>query len=295
MLHGRGSLLVAASLLGFCGCVENDSQSGASHQNAPARQNTNSAFDAERAGAIEGRVVWDGPVPDVPSFNFLPGPDVMPPNGTPPPNPMRPRVDPASKGVADVVVFLRGIDAAKARPWPHAPVSVELTRREMRVVQGEIVSRIGFIRRGDSFEAASREPTYHALRARGAAFFTLPFVDADRPSRRQLDHLGIVDLSSGSGLYWLHARLLVVDHPYYVRTDQDGRFRLDQVPAGRYEAVCWLPSWIVAHKDRDPESGLISRVIFAPPIEQSEMITVDAGRACEMQFSWNMGKAVAAH
>jgi hypothetical protein len=287
-LNSGGPILCVVVLFGLSGCIDEGPQPTAPDESVPAISGASAAFDAENTVSIEGRVIWDGEVPEVPPLTVVPAPDLMPPDVKAPMNPFRPLINPASKGVEDVIVFLRGVDSARARPWPHAPVRVEQTCRQIAVVQGEATSRFGFVRRGDSFESLSRDSAYHALRARGAAFFTLPFVDADRPSRRRLDNLGVVELSSGAGLYWLHARLLVVDHPYYTRTDHEGRFRLEQVPAGRYEAVCWMPSWVVARKDRDPESGLISRVVFAPAVEWSAAVTVDARAVGSVQFALSM-------
>jgi hypothetical protein len=292
-MHGRSLPLIASLLLALAGCIDESAPSNPLVPAAPPQQNA--AFDVVNTGTIVGQVVWDGPIPDVAPFVVFATPDLPAQDGkllTHEPNPFRPIVDPASKGVADAVVFLRGIDPNKARPWPHAPVRIEQQHRRIQVVQGDATSRVGFVRAGDSIEAVNRDPEYHALRARGAAFFTLPFADRDRPSYKQLKRSGIVELSSAAGYYWMQAHLFVVEHGYYARTDREGRFRLEQVPAGNYEAVCWMPSWIVARKDRDPESSLIARAVFAPSLEQTMPIGVRAGAANRLRFTGSEGKIV---
>jgi hypothetical protein len=154
-------------------------------------------------------------------------------------------------------------------------------------VQGSQTSRVGFVRRGDSIAAVNCDGEFHALRGRGTAFFSLPLVDRDRPTARRLEQAGIVELSSAAGYYWMQAHLFVVDHPYYSRTDRQGRFRLEQVPAGNYEVVCWMPNWVVARKERDPESGLISRAVFAPPLEQMAPVVVLPRAMSSMRFAWS--------
>lgn len=38
---------------------------------------------------------------------------------------------------------------------------------------------------------------------------------------------------------WMHAHLLVAEHPYHVVTDADGRFQLDDVPPGVWTLRVW--------------------------------------------------------
>ena len=82
----------------------------------------------------------------------------------------------------------------------------------------------------------------------------------------------------------MRAYLFVDDHPYYARTDSDGRFSLNQVPPGRYQVVCWLPSWKEAAHSRDLETGLITRMILGPPAEQSKEPELEAGAKADMSF-----------
>jgi hypothetical protein len=293
-MHGRIRPLVGAlGLLVLMGCA--DEEPPAAPPEEPGLATAGTQFDPANTGSVEGRVVWQGPVPEVPPFPVYFAPENLPPDGKRvgrEPNPFRPLVDSDGGGVQAGVVFLRGIDPAWARPWPHDRVCVEQRGRQIRVVQGGQAGRVGFVRRGDLIEVVNRDPEYHALRARGAAFFSLPFVDADRPSTRRLDQSGLVWLSSGAGYFWMQAHLLVDDQPYYARTDRAGRFRLEQVPAGRYEAVCWLPSWVVTKREREPENGLVSRIRFAPPAEQTAHVEVRAGATGVLHFVWTTEKVV---
>jgi hypothetical protein len=151
-------------------------------------------------------------------------------------------------------------------------------------------ARTGFVHRGQSVEMASREPVFHILRASGSAFFSLTFPNPDRPRVRSLTEPGLVELSSGAGYYWMRAYLFVDDHPYYTRTDAQGYYQLSQVPPGRYQVVCWLPNWNVARHDRDPESTVISRLFFRPPVEREQHVEVRASGAVAADFT--MSKAL---
>jgi hypothetical protein len=226
-------------------------------------------FDAATVGTIRGQVTWQGTIPEVPGYHspVSPGSEHA---GQPRhlwPNPSVPRIDPASKGVAGAVVFLRGVDPRRARPWDHKPVRVELRDYQIHICQGDHEGKTGFVRRGDTITMLSRQSLYHALRVRGAAFFTRAFPDADQPCNHRLDHCGLAELSSGCGYFWMRGWLFVDDHPYYTHSDAEGRFSLAQVPPGSYELVCWLPNWHEASRELDAETALICRLTFRPPIE----------------------------
>jgi hypothetical protein len=255
-----------------------------------------SAFDAATAGTVRGRVTWQGALPSVPPFeirSFLlagePGMDRLIRE-----NPNAPEIDPATRGVGNAVVFLRHVDARKGRPWHHPPLRVEHRDRRLHVVQGDCDSRVGFGRRGEEVEIVSREKAFNSLSASGAAFFTLALPDPDRPRRRRLSAGGLVELSSGAGHYWMRAYLFVDEHPYYARTDKHGRFQLDEVPPGRYEVVCWMPSWQVERQERDPETSLVVRHFFRPPVEQRRQVTVEAGSGAALDFAASQGMFEAA-
>jgi hypothetical protein len=282
-MHGRKMLCLFFPPILLCGC--NDARP----QGAQTSSSTEVAgsFHADETGAIEGRVTWDGPIPDVPVFkihgNHNDGKEHL--TNLVRKNPNAPVIDPATKGVNQAVVFLRGIDPAKAKPWDHLPIVIDQSDLDLAILQGNERVHAGFVRRGDEISAISRDKFYHALRASGAAFFTLPFMDANKPTRRRLEKNGLVELSSGAGHYWMRGYLFVADHPYFTRTDKEGRFKLAQVPAGKYQLVCWLPNWKIARHDRDPETALVTRVYFEPSFERERGVEVTRKGTITVDFT----------
>jgi hypothetical protein len=270
----KGIGLTFGCLLLAQGCM--DPEACIPHGSRKKTATKNTFFDRNKAGTIRGQVTWHGEIPSIPPFQVRsnwPLGTIGPP-GQLRANPHVPRIDSHSRGVADAVVFLRGIDPARARPWDLPPVKVEMRGRQFHIYQGESESQIGFVHRGAAVTVVSHDPAFHSLHADNACFFTLAFPDSDQPSTRQLRNKGLVDLTSAAGYYWMRGYLFVDDHPYYARTDKRGKFTLPQVPPGQYELVCWLPNWHVERQERDPESSLPARLYFAPPAEVVKAVTV---------------------
>jgi hypothetical protein len=231
-----------------------------------------------------GRVVWEGEVPRVPPLTGWVDLSYEAGGGckVERENPHVPSVDPRTRGLRNAVVFLRGVDARRARPWDHLPVRIEQRDYRFHIQQGETDSLWGFVRQGDSIEMVSAQPVFHSLHACGATFFTLAFPAADsRVRARRLTAKGRVELTSAAGYFWMRAHLFVDNHPYYTRTDAEGRFALKQVPPGCYDVVCWVPSWREQQRERGAENAQVFRLRFQPPVELKQKVEVrDGATAC---------------
>jgi hypothetical protein len=227
------------------------------------------------AGTVRGRVVWDGPVPAVSPF-----PASLPAGtgyrGGERPNPFAPAVS-EDGGLGGVVASVAGVAAAD-RPWPFPPVRVVHADFRIRVHQGDLgPAAVGIVRRGDAVLVRSEEPVPATVRARGAAFFTVPLPGRGATASRTLHTPGWVELTSGSLFYWAAADLLVADHPFHAVTAADGSFEIRHVPAGRRAVVVRVRDWRPAGRDRDPETGLIARQRYRPPQEFRAAVEVAPG------------------
>jgi len=246
------------------------------------------AFDPARCGTITGAVRWHGALPVVPPISLIQVP--KPPDGkTEIGNPNAPRV--ATDGaVAGAIIYLSGVDPRRAKHWDHPAVSVEVTRSTLIVRQGSAEGRCGVALAGTavglvSREPGSAEPALHSIRGRGAAYFTQMVTVADRTVNRVLSEPGIVELSSGSGYFWLRAYLAVCEHPYVAVTGADGSFRFNQVPDGEYEVHCWKANWHIDRLERDPESLGPVRLYYQSPVELRQRVAAKAGKAESIEFA----------
>jgi hypothetical protein len=237
------------------------------------------------AATLQGCVFWRGPRPNVPPIEGTLNARVE--NGVRPqvrhPNPNAPHID-SSGHVESALIWLTHIDPSHAKPWDLPPVRVQLSDYRFHIKQGPADALCGFVRVDDRIELKSTDQAFHAVHGDGAAFFSLTLPDPNRPVSRTLSRPGIVELSSAAGYIWMRAYLLVSAHPYVARTDSNGRFSIGGIPAGNYDVIAWLPSWREAGHDRDPETAILTRLRFRPPVEQTQPVKLSAGQRATVEF-----------
>jgi hypothetical protein len=249
-------------------------------------------YDPAAAGEVAGRVTWAGDMPAVPPFQAPVSPLCEQVRGPKRdwPNPNAPVIDPQNRGVGSAVVFLRGVDPRRARPWDLDPAHVELRDYQIRIRQGDADGAVGFIRRGDEIRLESKQNAFHSIQARGADFFALTFPGEGTVRGRVLDRNGVVELSSNAGQFWMRAYLFVDDHPYYARTAADGRYALPKAPPGDYDLVCWMADWREASHEIDADTRLVSRLTFRPPLQVVRHVHIDPGGTATADFELSLGE-----
>lgn len=274
------------AVAGGCGRANSQPKIPSALPLAPLANN----FDPVVSGIIRGQVIWQGEIPNIRPFLVRANPT----GGSAlaqrqiQPNPNAPVIHLQNHGVGNAVIFFRGVDSTKAKPWNRPPVRVEQRDLHLHIHQGDSDSPFGFVRRGDPIQMISCDSYFHSLHVGGASFFTLAFPDPNQPLSRPLTERGVVELTSAAGYFWMRSYLFVDDHPYYTRTDSEGRFTLDQVPPGKYEVVCWMPSWLEDRHERDPESGLITRLFFRQAVTLVQKVELERQDLKEIRFTVSM-------
>jgi plastocyanin len=135
--------------------------------------------------------------------------------------------------VADAAVFLMPADASVTLPANGSLTAV------MDQVAYQFVPRVLVVRTGtDVTFPNSDNVRHHVYSFSEAKRFELPlYAGTVHPSVR-FDRAGLVTL--GCNIHDdMVGYVLVVDTPYFGKTDAAGRVRLEGVPAGRYDATVW--------------------------------------------------------
>ena len=162
----RCTLWIACAALALAGCADAPTPPSLS---VPELAPMGEGFDAARSGTIAGKVAWRGDVPVVPSFRSVAEPfaPVTPLHLAQPP--VREYANPNAPQLASAVVFLRGVDPSRSRPWDHPPTRVEIHKQRFAIAQrGERL--VGFVRAGEEVKIVSRDSLFHSVQGRGAAF-----------------------------------------------------------------------------------------------------------------------------
>ena len=166
-------------------------------------------------------------------------------------------VNPKNKGVRWVVVWLVDADDYKKAPPIH-PDLKEVKQKEVVLDQpccqfephivcsreGQTLTarNSGAIPHNTKIDSPGDNPNLNPLIPAGASV-SIPDWKADwRPS-----------LASCGIHPWMTAYVRVFDHPYFAVTDEDGRFKIDKAPVGKYRIVAWQES--VGYLDKGLKRG----------------------------------------
>lgn len=201
------------------------------------------------SGAIEGTVTWNGQLP--PKVSSACGPIDNPT--------LRVTKDRAVRGV---IVYIENITVGRSMPYYSRPASVGgmLAKRGCTLVPAaQIVAPLpGSVSiHGDAQRTKLRiAGTTHELQEAGLVQVEI------KPGVTRVD---------GEDGRLASAWVLGLETPYYAITDDDGRFRLDELAAGTYELTFWQPPIATANRD-----GTWS---FGQPIVVKRTVKVGASTA----------------
>jgi plastocyanin len=135
--------------------------------------------------------------------------------------------------LADAVVAIRGKGLQSAQA-AAAPATTTIDQKDF-AFQPELVA----IRRGDSVTFTNSDSATHNVRASGeVANFNITMAAGGAGNTIQFDKAGGVRRPVEIGCVFhsnMKAWVFVFDHPFYAVTKADGKFTLENVPAGEYE------------------------------------------------------------
>ncbi|MBN9120217.1 MAG: hypothetical protein J0I06_13825, partial [Planctomycetes bacterium] len=163
-------------------------------------------------------------------------------------------INPDSRGIADVIVFLRpdsddrkaefpadrihpdlagakSVDHTVTVAGPHfAPRILAARAGDRLVFQNRLPTPIavGYISHGNGPNAVGNRVLFNVMIAQNAAYTSDPLPAMQR-----------VDSFQNSSQPWMHGFVWALDHPYFAVTDADGRFEMPNVPVGTWRLVAW--------------------------------------------------------
>ena len=213
-----------------------------------------------RGGTVQGTVTLSGPVPDPKAYNLVIFPDpeycgrISNGNGW---RLLRDFLVNEQGQVLNVVVLLEGVTEGK-------PFSLSVPRVEARDCRFSPFTTV--VRSGHGIEVVNMDPVMHDIQAYETStamgtrvLFNSPLPFNQRHRRGDLhathDHrpgeslVRQFQLSKKRRTFvmqcgfhaYMQSWAIAVDNPYYVLTDENGQFSIEDVPPGTYDLRAWHP------------------------------------------------------
>ena len=138
------------------------------------------------------------------------------------------------------------------------------------------------IRTGQNFKVSNSDPVGHNvlinfMKNRGFN----PIIPSGGHVDLSLEKSEILPVKIGCSIHpWMQGVVLVQDHPYMAVTDEDGRFKLQHLPAGEltlkvwHEKVGYIQTVKIDGKEAAWKKGKY-KLNFAPDAKESHVYAVD--------------------
>ena len=147
-----------------------------------------------------------------------------------------------NNGIANAVVTIIGVKAKGA-----------LTSKEgvLDQVKCEFTPHVQVLPAGSTLKVTSSDPVLHNTHGfyeDGSTAFNVIVSIAGMEMKTRLKQTGVVKLRCDAGHTWMNAYVVVTDQPFYAVTDENGDFKIDNVPPGNYEVEVWQ-EWLGKHRE----------------------------------------------
>lgn len=216
--------------------------------------------EVQHGGTVDGTVTLAGGVPDPKAFNLITFPDptycgrISNGNGW---RLLRDFIVSPEGGLKNAIVTLEGVESGK--PFD---MSVPLIEARDCMFQPWIT----IVRNGHAVEVVNMDPVMHDIQgyetspeAGARVLFNTPLILNHQHQRGNMravhNHapgkslVGPIYLNKGRRTFYMqcgfHAYMeswaMAVNNPYYAVTDDQGAFKIENVPPGTYQLVVWHP------------------------------------------------------
>ncbi len=153
------------------------------------------------------------------------------------------------------IVYLEG-EFGDAGPAAGADVA----QRQYQFTPGLVA-----VRKGATVRFPNLDDEYHSVfsYSKTKSFDLGRYRKDEAPAVVTFDRPGVVKLYCEIHDH-MRGTILVLDTPYFTKTDGDGRYRLEDLPAGRYVLKAWVDDETVYATPVELTSDAVLRVDFAP-------------------------------
>jgi hypothetical protein len=178
-------------------------------------------------------------------------------------------IDPKTRGIKNVVVWLRPDSENFKEPFPRdkvhpAPSAAKPREHVIETGRFQFTPRVVVARAGDALRFRNTAPVAHAVDYTASGGWAgvprmfnvlLPPGGEHTPFTRSMPLPAVQGDAYHSNIHpWMKGHVWAFDHPYAAVTDERGRFVIPNAPVGTWRLVIWHEK--VGHKGReDPRIG----------------------------------------
>lgn len=222
-----------------------------------------SLFAQDKTGSISGKILFAGDVPAPKILVEKGNPAVKDAQVCAAQNVLSEEIviDPATKGLKNVFIYMRKAPAKYKLGDPEVPV-LKLDQKGCTFYPHALI-----VQSNQKVQVVSSDNCVHNFRTnplRNSAVNFLIGANDQVGSNVTFNGAEILPMKVGCDIHtWMTGWWLVVDHPFAAITDEKGEFKIENVPAGEHEFRIWQ-----------------ERVGY---VEKSVMIKVKAGENTELK------------
>lgn len=173
-------------------------------------------------------------------------------------------------GVRGTVVAFEGVERGKRPP------DLELDNAKCL-----FVPHVSAVMAGAKVRIRNTDPVLHNTHGyldRLTVFnIALPTKDQVVDVSQRIKKPGVIEVVCDAHTH-MRAWIVVRENPYFAVTDDNGQFRIDEIPPGRYRVTAWHEGWVPTGKDKD------GRPLYDSPRVLTQEVTVPAKGEVAVEF-----------
>lgn len=188
------------------------------------------AYDSvpvENGGEISGIIKLKGEVPIIAPHKVIHNPefcgDLVPDETF--------VINPSNRGLQNVAVSIDGISRGKG----HQPLTLLINNFKCRF-QPHL--QAGMI--GDFYEIKNSDPILHNshFKMEDVTVLNVAMPPSGKSIRKPLTQAGTITMKCDAHTF-MTGTILAFEHPYFTVTDQDGAYKISDIPPGKYHVRFW--------------------------------------------------------
>lgn len=237
-------------------------------------------IEVKDGGTMSGRVTFSGTPPDIPAIRVVKNPEFC---GQAVWDPVL-VVNRSNSGLKNTVVYLEDINRGKPLP---ASTTIDVFKC-LFVPHATVVfkNRLVVFHNNDTvFHNA------HVFREQGGTLFNIALPEMGQIVQKRIKGNGVIHIQCDNHAH-MNGWAISLDHPYFSVTDDKGRFRISDVPSGKYKLVAWHEGYIMTNRSAYEASlksgqGQLERPVYDAPYRIIRSVEVKASSEMRVDFVLN--------